>query len=38
MVNKSRDSGDGLRLHLTGSTHIAPITVRYERRFLWWRW
>lgn len=36
--NRSRISGDGPRFRLTGSTRFAPVTVRYERRFLWWRW
>ncbi|GAA2144525.1 DUF1707 SHOCT-like domain-containing protein [Glycomyces algeriensis] len=38
VVNGSRASGDGPAVRLTGSIHYARVKVRYERRFLWWRW
>ena len=36
--NGCRQAVDGPRFHLTGRTYRGKITVRYERRFLWWRW
>lgn len=38
VANQSRTGGDGPTFRLTGSTHFAPVKIRYERRFLWWRW
>ena len=38
ILNGSRDSGDGPRIRLTGLIHYTRVRVRYERRFLWWRW
>ncbi|MEU5154292.1 DUF1707 domain-containing protein [Glycomyces sp. NPDC021274] len=38
VFNRSRAGGDGPRFRLTGRTHFARVHVRYERRFLWWRW
>jgi hypothetical protein len=38
VVNRCRQRVDGPRFHLTGNTNWGKIKVRYERRFLWWRW
>lgn len=37
-ANDCHKGVDGPRFHLTGNTYWGKITVRYERRFLWWRW
>lgn len=38
VANRSRQSADGPRFRLTGRAKWSRVTVRYERRFLWWRW
>lgn len=38
VVNHCQQPVDGPRFHLTGRTQWGRVTVRYERRFLWWRW
>lgn len=38
LKNGSRGRGDGPRLRLTGNAVYSLILVRYERRFLRWRW
>lgn len=35
--NRCHDAG-GPKVRLSGRTKYATATVRYERRFLWWRW
>lgn len=37
-VKISAGNGGGPTLHLTGRTVFARAVIRYERRFLWWRW
>ncbi|GAA1686781.1 DUF1707 domain-containing protein [Glycomyces endophyticus] len=37
VVNKCSKATDGPRFHLTGTSRYGRLTVRYERRFLWWR-
>ncbi|MEU6857638.1 DUF1707 domain-containing protein [Glycomyces sp. NPDC046736] len=37
--NKASYQGvDGIRFVLYGRMKISSVTVRHERRFLWWRW
>ncbi|MCC3765835.1 DUF1707 domain-containing protein [Glycomyces sp. TRM65418] len=36
--NRCHRAADGPRIHLTGGNHWGRVKVRYERRFLWWRW
>ncbi|WP_133884128.1 DUF1707 domain-containing protein [Glycomyces sp. NRRL B-16210] len=36
--NRCQQAAGGPRFHLTGETLWSRITVRHERRFLWWRW
>jgi hypothetical protein len=38
VVNKCHHSTDGPRIHLTGTSRYGKAVIRYERRFLWWRW
>ncbi|RRR97585.1 DUF1707 SHOCT-like domain-containing protein [Glycomyces terrestris] len=38
VVNKCHKAVDGPRIHLTGTSRYGRVVVRYERRFLWWRW
>lgn len=37
MHNGCHDSG-GPRLKVTGNNWFGSVKIRYERRFLWWRW
>lgn len=30
--------GDGIRFTVRGRARLGSVTIRYERRFLWWRW
>lgn len=36
--NTGHGEGAGPTFHLSGRVHHSSLTVRYERRFLWWRW
>ncbi|WP_158299722.1 DUF1707 SHOCT-like domain-containing protein [Glycomyces paridis] len=37
--NKAPYKGaSGVRFVLSGRANMSSVTVRYERRFLWWRW
>lgn len=36
--NSCESAAAGPRFHLTGSLRHSHVSVRYERRFLWWRW
>ncbi|HEX2144249.1 MAG TPA: DUF1707 domain-containing protein [Glycomyces sp.] len=38
VINRSKEGGEGPRFRLTGRTRYARVKIRYERRFLWWRW
>ena len=38
VTNRAVKPGAGPRFRLSGRIEYAQITVRYERRFLWWRW
>ena len=29
---------NGLRFNVTGRSQASSVTIRFERRFLWWRW
>jgi hypothetical protein len=30
--------GDGVRFTVRGKARLGSVTIRHERRFLWWRW
>jgi hypothetical protein len=30
--------GNGIRFVIAGQTRLGSVTIRHERRFLWWRW
>lgn len=37
--NRSEHRGtNGLRFSVTGKIKASSVSIRYERRFLWWRW
>ncbi|SDL63560.1 protein of unknown function [Glycomyces sambucus] len=38
VVNKCSRVTDGPTVHLTGTSRYGRVVVRYERRFLWWRY
>lgn len=38
LKNGSRKQGEGPLLRLNGKLHFSRVTVRYERRFMRWRW
>ncbi|THV28371.1 DUF1707 SHOCT-like domain-containing protein [Glycomyces paridis] len=38
VTNRCQQAVDGPRFHITGDNNWGRVTVRYERRFLWWRW
>ncbi|MEU6246204.1 DUF1707 domain-containing protein [Glycomyces sp. NPDC047010] len=38
VINRAFTPGGGQRIRLTGRVLYSRLKVRYERRFLWWRW
>ncbi|MQM27570.1 DUF1707 SHOCT-like domain-containing protein [Glycomyces albidus] len=37
IVNRCAKAASGPRIHVTGSNRWSKVVIRYERRFLWWR-